>query len=327
MSPDFPEFRPRLPWIGPDLQTLRNRVRVPRNEVIAGARRISIPMSDGSGDQLAASLHGGSDDGQPLFVLIHGLSGSEDSDYIRVTSRNLLQRGARVLRLNLRGAGASRPTCRLQYHAGRTADLRDALNHIRESGIAERFFLVGYSLGGNMLLKFLAEHGDDLDIDGAAAVSAPIDLEAACRRILEPRNYVYQRVLLTAMREESLGHGAEVSEAERSAILAARTIYDFDASFVAPRNGFESAEDYYVRNAAQGFLAEISTPTLVMFALDDPWIPRDAYDRFDWSSNPRLVPLLAPGGGHVGFHAAGSRLPWHDRCLAAFLDAAGPNRS
>ncbi len=319
---EFPEFRPRPPWLGADLQTLRNLFRGPVTKGVAGeGERLLLAMRDGSGDQLAARLHSGANGADPLVVLIHGLSGSEDSDYLLASAAHLNRAGYPVLRLSLRGAGPSRPTCRLQYHAGRTADLHDVLAALtQEHGVAS-LFLVGYSLGGNMLLKFLAEYGAAFPIAGAASVSAPIELEAASRRILERRNRPYHSYLLGRMRAEALGEGARLDSGERRAIEAARTILDFDNEFVAPRNGYAGARAYYEENSALRFLDRIAVPTLVVHALDDPWIPGRSYESYDWTANPRLTPLLPRGGGHVGFHGAGSRVPWHDRCIERFLDA------
>ncbi|MEO8605307.1 MAG: alpha/beta fold hydrolase [bacterium] len=319
MELDLPPFVARAPWLGADLQTLRNMMRTPRLALEPGERLI-LPLADGSGDCLAALLQRPPGEPRaPLAVLVHGLSGSEASPYMQVSTTALLAAGHPVLRLNLRGAGPSRPLCRFQYHAGRSVDLRDALAALDTPILAAGLVLVGYSLGGNMLLKFLAEYGTAFPIRAAASVSAPIDLAAAARRIVMARNRVYHWNLLRAMKIEALDGGAELTGAERRAVEAARTIVEFDDRFVAPRNGFVDAADYYARNSAEQFLPAISVPTLIVHALDDPWIPPDAYRRVDWSRAPSCHPLLARGGGHVGFHARDDRLPWHDRAIRAFL--------
>lgn len=329
--PPFPPFRPRPPWWGPDLQTLRN-VLVPPRPGLAGfaSQRLALAMADGSGDSLLGLLQrpdppGPLADGaeRALVVLIHGLAGSEDSAYVQASAGFWLRRGHPVLRLNLRGAGPSRTLCRQQYHAGRSGDLRDALYALDPALRAAGLVLVGYSLGGNMLLKFLAESGAGFPVRAAASVSAPIDLAAAARRILAPRNALYHWSLLRGLKSESLGDGAEISEGERQRVRAARNIVEFDDSFVAPRNGFADAADYYARCAARGFLRKIEVPTLLIHALDDPWIPAEAYTGFPWRENPKLQPLLVRGGGHVGFHARGDRSAWHDRAIAHFVERAG----
>ncbi|MBI1775460.1 MAG: alpha/beta fold hydrolase [Proteobacteria bacterium] len=322
MSTAFPQFRERFPWFGGDLQTLHNWMtrRAPDVGRYPG-RRLVVDLADGTGDRLAAMLNRPLEKtSRPLAVLVHGLTGWEDSVYIRRSAGHLLEHGFPVLRLNLRGAGPSRPLCRWHYHAGRSEDLFMVLSQIEAELCRNGVVLVGYSLGGNMLLKFLAEAGKAFPIRAAASVSAPIDLQACSVELRRPRNRVYQRWLLTAMKEESLAPAAEPTEAERRTIASARTLYEFDNLVVAPRNGFRDAEDYYARSSAQSYLAQITVPTLIIHAGNDPWIPGDAYARVDWSANPRLTPLLSAGGGHVGFHGVGDEASWHDRCVVRFFE-------
>ena len=111
---------------------------------------------------------------------------------------------------------------------------------------------------------------------------------------------------------------------ERDAIHGARTIVEFDDRFVAPRNGFAGARAYYDACSARRFLMDVHVPTLVIHALDDPWIPGAMYEEVPWASNPSLHPLLPAGGGHVGFHGRGARAAWHDRCIARFFENALP---
>ncbi len=322
---DFPPFRPRAPWWGGDLQTLRNfLIRSSDRLSDFPQQRLILPLRDGSGDRLVATLSrpvpAG---GRPLIVLIHGLSGNEDSFYMGKTAVHLLALGYPVLRLNLRGAGQSRPFCRLQYHAGRSEDFADALAALPAELTGAGVIGIGFSLGANMLLKFLGEHGEAASLRAAVAISAPLDLAATSRCLMRWRNAPYQRYLLSHMRVEALGEGAVVTADERQAILRARSIWEFDHSFSAPRNGFAGAEDYYHRNASGGFLDGIAVPTLVIHALDDPWIPSAPYLAYDWRGNRSLLPLLPACGGHVGFLGRDRRVPWHDLCIGQFLAAMG----
>ncbi len=234
-----------------------------------------------------------------------------------ITSCYLHRLGFAVLRLNLRGAGASRETCRGHYHGGSARDLADALAALDPALTRYGLLLAGYSLGGAILLKFLSEFRDEFPIRAAAAVSAPIDLTQASRRVRHIRNRPYTRWLLRRMKAEVAG--AALSADEHEAIASARSIYQFDDGFVAPHHGFDGAEHYYLECSALHGLHRIAVPTLVLQARDDPWIPADAFLDFRWSANPNLTAMLSRRGGHLGYHGRGSLIPWHVRCIELFL--------
>lgn len=317
---ELPAFAARAPWWGADLQTLRNFVRQPAAAVAAAeVRRLELPLGDG--DALSALLERPPQEHRVPVLLVHGLGGCEDSAYMRVSAAALLARGHPVVRLNLRGAGRSGESCRGLYHAGRTEDLRAALAGLPTELSAHGVVIMGFSLGGNLTLKLVGEGVDG--VLAAASVSAPIDLAAASARMLALRNLIYHAYLLRRVKRDATEGQAEVSPKERSAIRASRSVFAFDDVFVAPRNGWRDAAEYYAVNSAEQFLPRIRVRTMLVHALDDPWVPAEAYQRFRWSRNRQLLAALVPGGGHVGFHARGSRVPWHDRALAAFLESQG----
>ncbi len=318
----FPYFRPRAPWLGGDLQTLRNYLRRLRIDLSPWpAERRTFATGDGSDDYLEGWLHlPAVASGRPLAVLIHGLTGCADSTYIRASARYLLEHGFAVLRLNLRGAGPSRAWCAERYHAGRTADLGAVLAALPPNTTQAGVVAAGFSLGGNLLLKHIGENAGAGGFRAVASVSAPVDLRAASVRLMALRNRPYQNYLLRRMRSEAFGPKTRIDGVIKVAALRARTVYDFDDRVVAPRNGFASAEDYYVRCSARQHLGEITVPTLLIHADDDPWIPSEAYRAFAWQTNPNLTALLPSSGGHVGFHGAGADVAWHNLCIARFFD-------
>ena len=323
--PDSRLFQPRFPWLGGDLQTLRNFLLRPRHRLDDWpARRLELALRDGSGDRLVAQLHRPRQEARELVVLLHGLTGCEDSIYIRASAAFWLARGFSVLRLNLRGAGPSRPLCSDQYHAGRSGDLLDALLALRDDfgvDFDAGLYLVGYSLGANMMLRFLAEEGVNLGVTAAASISAPIDLKAAQVRLMHPRNWVYHRFLLNGMRAEALATPRSLSTAERAAIVGADSVFAYDDRVIAPRSGFAGADDYYRICSGLRFLPAIKTPTLMVHAKDDPWIPSQAYEQFDWAAHPALSLRLTEAGGHVGFHGRDRQAAWHDLAAGNFFDA------
>jgi len=309
----FPSFFERPPWLTGDLQTLRNIIRRPIHDLAPWPeRRLELPTTDG--DRLIAHLHHPPDRPRAMAMLIHGLSGCADSVYVRATARHLLDNGYGVIRLNLRGAGPSAASCRSQYHAGRSEDIRAAIAGVRASLDGVPLLAIGYSLGGNVLLKYLGEEGGSAPLAAAVAVSAPLDLAAASQRLLARRNRFYQEYLVTRMKADAL---AVVDEENARTVREVHTVFDFDDRFVAPRHGFTDAADYYARSSARNYLDGVRVPTLVIHGLNDPWIPPEAYRAVPWSRLRFLTPLLARGG-HVGFHGIDSRVPWHDRCAALF---------
>lgn len=318
---ELPPFHARFPWLGGDLQTLKNTLRfTPPDFSGYLSVRHTLALRDGSGDALWALLNmPREDDGRPVIILIHGLTGGELSRNIQVSAAYHLSRGFPVLRLNLRNAGPSLGACRHFYHAGRSGDLRDAIAALPRDLLRRRLFLVGVSLGGNLLLKTLAERGGLDDVFGAASVCAPIDLKAAQRRIMEPRNALYHRHLLRWLIRDTRRVAGGLPMADR--LPGIRSIYEFDDQVVAPLGGFSSADDYYRRSSAAPVLDQIEKPTLLLTAADDPWIPAKSYLERTWRRDGPLTAAITAGGGHVGFHAKGSAVPWHNRAIGAFIDS------
>jgi uncharacterized protein len=323
-KPEFPPFQPRFPWRGRDAQTLRNFLKGPRPTASERAgERLTFVMPDGTGDCLTGALSppNGPATGKSLVILIHGLSGCEESPYMLESARYFPMIGHPVMRLNLRGSVPTQPHCVSHYHAGRDEDLAAVLDQLSDRPeAAGGIILMGFSLGANMLLKFLGARGADYPIRAAVSVSAPIDLAATAERFLQPRNRFYHAWILRHMKRDALA-ARELLRREAKAIRVARTIYEFDDRVVAPRNGFASAQEYYRCCSAARFLGEVRVPTLVIHALDDPWIPAPGYLDVDWASNPCLTPLLTERGGHVGFHDLEG--VWHNRAAGLFLRQSG----
>ena len=319
-APEFPLFRARFPWWGRDAQTLRNFISGPRPLIHeTDGERLIFAMPDGSGDRLVGTVSRPekSNPDLSLVILIHGLSGCEESSYILESARYFGALGHPVLRLNLRGSVPTQPDCREHYHAGRDEDLAAVLDQLDGNpAAAGGLILMGFSLGANMLLKFLAGRGQDYPIRAAVSVSAPIDLAATAERFLQPRNRFYHAWILRHMKRDALA-ARSLDPREAKSIRAARTMFEFDDRVVAPRNGFASAQEYYRCCSARRFLNEVRVPTLVIHALDDPWIPAAAYLDVDWSANRALTPLLSDRGGHVGFHDVEGT--WHNRMAGRFI--------
>ena len=313
------DLKERAPWWGGDLQTLRKHF-LSAQLPLPGRSLVRIfPRSDGSGDQLTGTVEQPQDhEKSPLILLIHGLTGCEDSTYVRESGRFHLVRRRSVLRLNLRGAGSSGQLARGYYNAGCASDLQDVLDGLDPEETANGVFAIGFSLGGNILLNLLGRSNLMHGLIGAATVSAPIEQLEACRRIMAPRNAVYQRFLLRRMKSDVLS-SATLSHQERQHVERATSVYEFDDRFVAPRNGFFDARDYYEKTAGARHVRAIEVPTLMLHACNDPWIPVSSYRNLRPQSLGSVELIISRSGGHVGFHERGYGETWHDRKIDGFL--------
>lgn len=320
----YPEFKPKVPWLGADLQTLKAFL-TPRPIIshFKSSSQLDFLMDDGSDDKLSGIINICDKENTqlPLIVLIHGLTGCDDSSYMCRTANYFLQSGYSVLRLNLRGAKPGQDLCREHYHAGRGVDLNVVLNLLVERGMASNgFIIMGFSLGGNMLLKFLDEYGAGYAIHAGVSISAPIDLASTSERLMQPRNKVYHKWLLHNMKSGALAL-RDLSEKQKNSIRNAKTVFEFDDRFIAPQNGFLGAIDYYKRCSGKESINNIKTPTLVISALNDPWVPSVMYVSRDWGKAPYVRAILPKHGGHVGFHEhAGC---WYNRVSKLFFSELG----
>ncbi len=256
-------------------------------------------------------------------LLLHGLEGSSDSTYIRGMAQCLFEAGADIVAMNQRGCGG-RPNQRFEsYHSGRSDDLDLVIQHLRKT--YQRISVIGFSLGGNITLKYAGEKGSNTPSEIAAfiAVSTPCDLMASCQKLNQRDNWIYKtrflNQLIQKVREKNqLFPEQAIPEAR---IRKVKTIQDFDDLYTAPGNGFKDAADYYAQCSSKQFVPAIQTPTLIITAENDPFLTPECIPREEAAANPH-VQLLAPElGGHVGF-ATDWRMKqpfWHEERSLDFL--------
>ena len=246
--------------------------------------------------------------GSARFVLLHGLEGGARSHYVAGLLAGARDRGWQANLLLFRGCGTEPNRARRFYHSGETADVDFVVRRLLEEDPDAPLVMAGISLGGNVLLKWLGERGDEAPapLAGAAAVSVPFDLSRSAREIQRGFSRVYQWNFMRSLRRKALAKLARYPDlAARDRVLAARTLYDFDDVVTAPVHGFANAEDYYARSSSIRFLEHIRRPTLLLSALDDPFLPAEVLDEVAAlaSGNASLEPEFHPHGGHVGFVA------------------------
>jgi predicted alpha/beta-fold hydrolase len=244
--------------------------------------------------------------GRPHLVILHGLEGTPRSHYARGLFLEAARRGWSADLLLFRGCGEELNRAPRFYHSGETGDLDTVAHRLLEADPAAPFVFAGVSLGGNVLLKWLGELGASRParVIAAAAVSVPFDLARASRHIGHGFARVYQRHFLQSLRRKALAKLERFPGlVPRERIESARTLYDFDDAVTAPVHGFSSADDYYSRSSSIRFLPMIRVRTLLLNAIDDPFLPSDVLNEVKRvaQSNSCIEIEFPASGGHVGF--------------------------
>ena len=244
--------------------------------------------------------------GRPHLVMLHGLEGAPRSHYARGLFLQAVQRGWAADLLLFRGCGAELNRAPRFYHSGETSDIDIVARRLMESDPEAPFVFAGVSLGGNVLLKWLGEFGDAVpsQIAGAAAVSVPFDLARASRHIGRGFSRVYQTHFLRSLRRKALAKLERYPDLlSRERVQASRTLWDFDDVVTAPVHGFRDADDYYSRSSSIQFIDQVRVPTLLLSAVDDPFLPPAVLEdvRRIASRNPNFTLEFPRSGGHVGF--------------------------
>jgi uncharacterized protein len=312
-------FRPAWWLPGPHLQTLWAPLM--RRPPALALRRERLELPDGD----FLDLDWGPGESGPLVLVLHGLEGCSASPYVAGLADTLYRRGMRAVIMHFRGCSGEPNRLPRSYHSGDTGDLQWVLDALCRRAPGVGIAAVGYSLGGNVLLKWLGEQGGRARLQAAVAVSVPFDLHQAAWRLDRGFSRLYQwsllRRLRASVRRKFAGHRAPV---DLAALRRARSFRAFDHLVTAPLHGFASADDYYTRSSSAAYLRDIRVRTLILHAADDPFVTPRAIPR-----NAQLSPLvtleLAARGGHVGFVAG--RYPWRaeywlERRIADFLVAA-----
>lgn len=271
--------------------------------------RIELP--DGDFVDLSWAINGVSQ-AAPLIILLHGLGGGSTSAYVANFLNAFNRAGYRGVLMHFRGASDQPNRLPRTYHAGDTEDLHYLLKVLTARQPEVKKAAVGISLGGNVLLKWLGENRTQAILDAAIAVSVPFQLHDAVRTINQGLSRIYQASLVQRLRTLFLKKLDIVNQQlsiTQQQLFALKTLYEFDHYITAPLHGFASAEDYYRLSSSGQYLSSIATPTLIIHALDDPFMTPAAIPGAHELSRHVLLELSAHGG-HVGF------ITGKERCLA-----------
>ena len=250
------------------------------------------------------------------IVMVHGLEGSGNSGYMRSLSGAALRAGYAAHRFHMRTCGGTEHLCRTLYHAGLTSDLLAVLRQLQRESRGP-VFLVGFSLGGNVVLKLAGELGDSGQplVCGVCAISAPLDLAACSRSLGAPGNHLYQRRFVRHMRSRLRATG-RYGKADFAGLHSVR---DIDDTITAPSFGLGSAAQYYETQSALRYLNAIQVPALLIHAEDDTLAPLDRAASEAAHRNPAIEVIATPHGGHLGFIGRRPHRFWVDDAVLAWI--------
>lgn len=298
-------FQPAWWLPGPHLQTLWPNLFRARLRLELRRERLELPDGDFLDLDWTVSPNG------PLVLILHGLEGCSSSHYVAGILKALHAAGLRAVVMHFRGCSGEPNRLDRSYHSGETGDLHSVVQHLREREPATALAAVGYSLGGNVLLKWLGEQGESAPVAAAVAVSVPFNLHQAAWRLERGFSRIYQSVLLQSLQrsvQRKFRHRS--APFDLAAVSRLNSFRAFDGMVTAPLHGFRSTDDYYTHSSCRQYLKHIRIPTLILHALDDTFMTPDAVPTSpDLSQSVSLE--LSECGGHVGFVAGA--LPWRPR--------------
>jgi predicted alpha/beta-fold hydrolase len=322
------EFRP-LPFLAnPHVQTLIGNMFKGSLPRLASTER-HVLLADGDRLALFDSVPAGWRPGMPLVLVVHGLGGSHHSGYAQRLAGRLLPWNLRVVRMDLRGAGRGAALARGSYNAGCSADVRAVLEAMHAWSPGSPLVAVGFSLGGNIVLKLAGEAASRpvAALERVVAVAPPIDLEGCAAKLARPRNRLYDRYFVRGLTAQVRHQQYFFPEFRRIRFPRKLSLRIFDELYTAPRGGYADALDYYRKASALPLVPHIAVPTFVLTARDDPFISPEPFEALP--AFPHIEVQVVPHGGHLGFLGPDGNggIRWAEQRVTAWILAAmGPSR-
>ncbi len=320
-------FVPRRRVRGGHLQTIFGNFMRRSNLLPPGEQR---QFQIEPGIEVLCSCHWQQDHRSAMtIIIVHGLEGSIDSNYVIGTGSKAWARGMNVIRMNMRNCGGSEALTHTLYHSGLSLDVAAIAHALIEKDHLEDIALVGFSMGGNLVLKCAGEWGPapPKQVKAVVAVSPAMDLAASAAALNEPRNRLYELRFMRNLRqryERKRKLFPDIYEDIRLPRFA--SIWDFDEFITARYNGFTGAEDYYDRASAARVVSHIGIPTLIIHALDDPFVRVTEDTRRQVTGNPNITYIETAHGGHCAFiseSAPGFDGRWAEKTSIDFIEQNG----
>lgn len=259
-------------------------------------------------------------DTDKAVVISHGLEGNSSRSYIKGMAKALFANGFDVVAWNYRGCSEEMNRQLRFYHSGATDDLHTVIKHVSENKGYKNVFLVGFSLGGNITLKYLGEGAVHEAVKRAVAFSVPMDLRTSCEKISMPANRIYSNRFLRSLKGKILLKSKFRKELDTSRLPHIRTLLEFDDQYTAPLHGFKNALDYYEQCSSIKFVENIGIPCLIINTLNDPFLSPECFPTNLLVDHPFVHLQILSRGGHVGFTQFNKNgLYWSEQRALEFL--------
>ncbi len=264
---------------------------------------------------------------EKAVLVLHGLGGHAQRAYVKGMIRVFNRKGWDGIGFNFRGCSGETNRQLRFYHSGATDDLETVVKYIRQTFNYKKIALVGFSLGGNVTLKYLGEKGQSLDglIAGAVTLSVPCHLASSVVVLDSRANYIYRKRFLKILHENIRDKMEKMPDLIDDANYEEiRTIRAYDNRYTAPIHGFADADDYYARCSSKPLIPRIAVPTLLISAQDDPFLSPECFPFAEAEANPDFSLETPAHGGHVGFVAFNEDNEyWHETRAASFISSIG----
>lgn len=319
---NIPPFQPLPLLSNGKAQTIAASYNLPNRCFLPHQTKHIIPLSDGDKIAVIENYAVHCSETARTILLIHGLGGCELSSYLLRATKLFVQMGLRVIRMNLRGCGIGAGLAQYPYHSGRSEDARAVLKWLVQKYPHSAVTQIGYSLGGNITLKMAGEDGNSPtgNLDSLIAVSAPLDLYATVQCITKRENQFFDQFFVKLLRQEVAKLAHYYPELTLPTLPKKMNLYEFDNYYTAPRSGFLNARDYYNHCSSGQFIDNISLPTLILFAKDDPLVDNQSYHLINKRNHIDI--LITEKGGHVGWLGATGKFGkfrWMDHTLLQWV--------
>ncbi|MDA0772604.1 MAG: alpha/beta hydrolase [Cyanobacteria bacterium] len=302
----------KAPWIfqNPHLGTILPSLLRTSAKVDYVRERIITPDND------FLDLDWSKTNSKELAIVCHGLEGSSQSHYINHAVKSLNLSGIDALAMNYRDCSGEPNNLVKSYHSGKTEDLALLIDHVQTN--YESIYLIGFSIGGNLVLKYLGEQGSSVmdKIKLGITFAVPLCLEACAHELAKPENAIYMKYFLYRLhrkiKKKIKKFPGQIDDKDFSKL---KSFYDYDRAYTAPLNGFKDEYDYWDKASCKKYLDDIKVPSFVINSLDDPFLAGDCYPVQSAIQNDNVFLETSAHGGHMGFASWGDVYWWQERMI------------